>query len=76
MQIPRECKIRLLDEVSAMIVGLHGDHYEMFHKSTQYQLQVSFLTPNINLECGTVRYTISLKKERRTFIYWTKLFRG
>lgn len=44
-----ECKIRLLDEVSAMVVGLHGDHLEMFYNKYSVHAPNYFFNPRYKL---------------------------
>lgn len=63
-----ECKIRLLDEVTAVIVGLHGDHLEHLYNKYAVQAANYFFNPRYKLGQwdGKIRY---FHKTGKTFIY-------
>jgi len=44
-----ECKIRLLNEVTAVVVGLHGDHYEMLYNKYAVPAPNYFFNPRYKL---------------------------
>lgn len=63
-----ECKIRLLNEVTAVVVGLHGDHYEMFFNKYSAPAPNYFFNPLFKLGQwdGKIRY-FSMKG--KTYVY-------
>jgi superfamily II DNA or RNA helicase len=63
-----ECKVRLLDEVSAVVVGLHGDHMEHLYNKFAVPSANYFFNPRFKLGQwdGKIRY---FHKTGKTFIY-------
>lgn len=63
-----ECKIRLLDEVTAVVVGLHGDHLEHLYNKFAVPAANYFFNPRFKLGQwdGKIRY---FQKSGRTYIY-------
>lgn len=63
-----DCKVRLLDEVTAVIVGLHGDHLEHLYNKFAVPAANYFFHPRFKLGQwdGKIRY---FQKTGRTFIY-------
>lgn len=64
----QECKVRLLNEVSAMIVGLHGDHYTLFYNRYSVHTPGYFFNPLFKLGQwdGKAHY---FSKNGKTYIY-------
>lgn len=63
-----ECKIRLLDEVTAMVVGLRGEHYEALSQRYAVFAANYFFNPLFKLGQwdGKIQY---FRKNGRTFVY-------
>lgn len=64
----RPCKIRLLDEVSCAIVGLHGDHLQFLHKQYAVPAANYFFNPRYKLGAwdGKINY---FKENGRTYVF-------
>jgi superfamily II DNA or RNA helicase len=62
------CKVRILDEVTAVIVGLHGDHHEFFYNKYAVPAENYFFNPKFKLGQwdGKIRY---YQKTGRTYVY-------
>lgn len=63
-----QCKIRLLDEVTAVVVGLRGEHLELFYNQFAVHAPNYFFNPKFKLGQwdGKIRY---FQKTGRTYIY-------
>lgn len=63
-----ECKVRLIDEVSAVIVGLHGDHLEYFYNKYAVPAANYFFNPRFKLGQwdGKIHY---FHKTGKTYVY-------
>lgn len=63
-----ECKVRLLDEVSAVVVGVHDDHMLQLHNKFAVLTANYFFNPRFKLGQwdGKIRY---FSKTGKTFIY-------
>ncbi|TFH10492.1 MAG: hypothetical protein E4H14_02405 [Candidatus Thorarchaeota archaeon] len=66
---PNHVKIRILDEVSMVIVGLRGEHTEYFHEKYGVYAPNYFFNPKYKLGQwdGKIRYFH--KKNNKTFLY-------
>lgn len=62
------CKLRILDEVSCVLVGLHGDHLEMLYKKYSIPAPGYFFNPLYKLGRwdGKVHF---IQKNGKTFLY-------
>lgn len=63
-----ECKVRLLDEVTAVVVGLHPDHMEHLYNKYAVPAANYFFNPRFKLGQwdGKIRY---FHKTGKTFVY-------
>lgn len=63
-----QCKIRLLDDVTAVLVGLHPDHLEYFYNQYAVPAKNFFFNPKFKLGQwdGKIRY---FHKTGKTFVY-------
>lgn len=64
----RHCKIRLLDEVAAVVVGLHGDHSEYLYNKYAVPAPNHFFNPRFKLGQwdGKIHY---FHKTGKTYVY-------
>lgn len=68
MTIKRTCKIRLLDEVTAVVVGLHGDHFDILYKKYSVPSPGYFFNPLYKMGRwdGKIHF---MKENGRTYAY-------
>ena len=67
----RTARIKIIDEVNCVVVGLHPDHVELFHQRFSKKPNNYYFNPKFKLGMwdGTIKY---FHKNGKTYVYLLK----